>query len=150
MHSCFLKVACFFFAVSCFALHFVFLEYDSQVNTSFRLAFNLCFVWRPTVCTLPSTCTACVDLRWFWSSSNSYTSWRKFFTRLGYPTQVDTSWSQVNCISAWNLRLFATCVDLRVDLWIRLGHTSQVRKQVLVLQTCVNYFVRALCMRCQF
>ena len=63
MHSCFFKVACFFFAVSCFALHFVFLEYDSQVNTSFRLAFNLCFVWPPTVCTLPSTCTACVDLR---------------------------------------------------------------------------------------
>ena len=35
------------------------------------------------------------------------------FSPFGHPTQVDTSWSQVTCIYAWNLRLFTTCVSLR-------------------------------------
>ena len=36
----------------------------------------------------------CDDLRWLWSSSNSYAS----FSPFGHPTQVDTTWLQVNCI----------------------------------------------------
>ena len=43
---------------------------STQVNASFRLAFNLRFVWLPTY----------DDLLWHWPSSNSYPSRRKCFT----------------------------------------------------------------------
>ena len=45
-------------------------QMDSQVDASFGLAFNLCFVWPPT----------CDNLRWLWSSSNLDASRCKFFT----------------------------------------------------------------------
>ena len=49
----------------------------------------------------------CDDLRWLWSSSNSYAS----FSPFGHPTQVDTSWPQVICIRVkfTPLRLAWTC-----------------------------------------
>ena len=51
------------------------------------------------------------------------------FSPFGHPTQVDTRWSQVNCINAWNLRLFATCVNLPADLRIRSAtHRKSVHK----------------------
>ena len=51
------------------------------------------------------------------------------FSPFGHPTQVDTRWSQVNCINAWNLRLFAACVNLPADLRIRSAtHRKSVHK----------------------
>ena len=51
----------------------------------------------------------CVDLRWLWSSSNSCTSRRKFYT----------VWSPN--ASRHKSKLFATCVNLWADLRIRLA-----------------------------
>ena len=54
---------------------------DSQVDASFRLAFNLRFVWQPICVDLHKLATTCVWwLRWLWSSSNLDASRRKFFT----------------------------------------------------------------------
>ena len=62
----------------------------------------------------------CVD-GWLWSSSNSYASRRKFFA-VWPPNHKST-------VYAWNLRLFATFVNLRADLRIRLAtHRKSVRK----------------------
>ena len=66
----------------------------TQVNASFGLAFNLHFVWPPT----------CVDLRWLALTCVD-------FGRAQIRTQVDTSWSQVNCICV----KFTTFCDL---LWL--------------------------------
>ena len=81
---------------------------------------NLGFVW-------PSTCVdfGQVEIRRKVDAS---------FSPFGHPTQVGTSWSQVNCMCG----IYDFC-DLR-ELASRLanlfGHPSQVRTQVLVLQTC--------------
>ena len=65
-------------------------------------------------------------LCWLWSSSNSYASRHKLIANH----------------LAWNLRLFVTCVNLRVDLRIRLATHRKVRTQVLVLRVCVDVRVR--------
>ena len=75
----------------------------TQVNASFRLAFNLRFLWPPT----------CVDLRWHWSSSNSYPGRRKFFTV--WPPNA------FMC----EIYDFAICVNLQADLRIRLTTHSK-------------------------
>ena len=50
------------------------------------------------------------------------------FSPFGHQTQVITSWSQVISMHAWNLRLYATCMNLRADLRIRLAnHRKSVR-----------------------
>ena len=50
------------------------------------------------------------------------------FSPFGHQTQVITSWSQVIFMHAWNLRLYATCMNLRADLRIRLAnHRKSVR-----------------------
>ena len=104
----------------------------------------------PQVLDLRSTCVSfghplaltCDDLRWVWSSSNLYASRRKS-SPFGQPTQVDTNWSQVNFV--WNLRPYATCVNLRVDLRIRL---ATLRKSIpkfwfcKLTLTCVDLRVR--------
>ena len=113
---------------------------STELNASFRLAFNLRFVWLPTCVALRWNYD---DLRWLWSNSNSYASRRKIFTF--WPpnairrksTQVDRKLMQVNSIGV----KFMTFCDLR-ELASRLanpfGHPSQVRTQDLVLQTCVD------------
>ena len=83
-----------------------------------RKSTQILFDLRSTCVSLghPALASTCDDLRWFWSSSNSYASRRKF-SPFGHPTQVvDTSWSQVICICV----KFTTCVNLRADLRIRL------------------------------
>ena len=100
-------------------------KFSTCVQLAFHLATHLCW--------LAMTCN---NLRWLWSSSNSYTSQHKF-SPFGHPTQVNTSWLQVNCIC---VKFTAFC-DLR-KLVSRLanpfGHPSQVHTQVLVLQTCTD------------
>ena len=66
----------------------------TQVNASFWLACNLCFVWPPT----------CMDLCWLWSSSSSYASQHKLITRHLYI-----------CIKC------TTCMNLSADLQICLA-----------------------------
>ena len=81
----------------------------TQVNASFRLAFNLRFVWPPT----------CVDLRWHWSSSNSYPGRRKFFT-VWPPNAKSTQVDHTSTIYVWNLRplQFAwTCKPTCESVW---------------------------------
>ena len=82
---------------------------STQVNA---IKFSTCvFFGHPLVLT-------CIDF------GHSYTSRRKF-SPFGYPAQVDTSWSQANCISV----KFMTFCDLRADLRIRLAtHSKCVRK----------------------
>ena len=52
---------------------------------------------------------ACVDLRWLEKTCIDFGPWNQIqssFSPFGHAMQVDTSWSQVNCIQyAWNLRL---------------------------------------------
>ena len=103
---------------------------SAQVNASFRLPFRLA-----------------IHLRWLALTSVGFgrvqirTQVDARISPLGHPTQVDTSWSQVNCVCV----KFTTFCDLR-ELASRLanpfGHPSQVRTQVLVLQTCVDLRVR--------
>ena len=73
------------------------------------------------------------DFCWLWSSSNSYVSRRKFFT----------IWPP----NASRHKLIASQLCMReIDDFLRLanpfGHPSQVRTQVLLLQTCVDLRVR--------
>ena len=79
---------------------------STQVSASIGLAFRLT-----------------THLRWLWSSSNSYASRRKFFTAC-HPTQVDKSWSRVNCI----------CIKMYnfLRLASSFSRPSQVRTQFLV------------------
>ena len=73
------------------------------------------------------TC-ACDNLRWLWSSSNSYEIRHKFFIVW---TQVDRK----SAVYGWNLWLFATCMHKFASrLASTIGHPSQVRTQVLLLQ----------------
>ena len=106
--------------------HYVWLwaYYCSQVDASFRHGWTCShLVWSPT----------CVDF----GRAQIPTQVDVSFSPFGHPTQVDTNWSQVNCISV----KFTTFCDLR-ELARRLanqfGRPSQVRAQVLVLQTCVD------------
>ena len=101
---------------------------DSQANASFRLAFNLPFVWPPTCVHFAMTCV---------SSSNSYASRRNLFFTAWPPNarrhKLITSHPYVRGITAfWNLRELASRVANP------FGHPSQVRAQVLVLQTWVD------------
>ena len=91
---------------------------DSQVDASFRLG-----LWLPSF----------VELRWNWSSSNSYASRRKFFT-VWPPNASRHKLIASHLYLVYYLRLFATCVHLRADLAIRLAiHRNSV--QFLVLPT---------------
>ena len=94
---------------------------------SFRLVSDLRFVWPPT----------CVNLRWLaltWSTSNSYASRRKFFT-VWPPNANQHKWIARHL---YKRKIY----DLR-ELTSRLanpfGHPSQVRTQVLFLQTSVEW-----------
>ena len=52
--------------------------------------------------------------------------------------QVDTSWSQVNCICVKFTAFLRLAWTVASRLANPFGHPSQVRTQVLVLQTCVD------------
>ena len=84
----------------------------AEVDAGFRLEFDLRFVWPPT----------CVDF----GRAQIRTQVDTSFSPFDHPTQVDTSWSQVNCIF---VKFTAFC-ELRE---LPFGHPSQVRTQVLVL-----------------
>ena len=63
----------------------------------------------------------CDDLSWLWSTQIR-TQVDASFSPFGHPTQVDTSWSQVNCRRV----KFATFCDLRIRL--AGTHRKSVRK----------------------
>ena len=86
---------------------------------------------------LRSTCVSfghplaltCDDLSLLWSTVKFVRKLTQVFHRLATQrksTQVDRK----STVDAWNLRLFATCVNLRADLRIRLAgtHRKSVRK----------------------
>ena len=102
-----------------------------NVNASFRLAFNLRFVWRPT----------CVDVRWLWSSRYIWTQVDARFHCFATQRKLIASWSQVICICV-KVLTFCDLRELASRLTNPFGHPSQVRTQVLVLQTCVDLRVR--------
>ena len=54
-------------------------------------------------------------LRWLWSSSNSHASRRKFFALWPPNASQHKFIGRKSCVSAWSLRLFATCVNLQAD-----------------------------------
>ena len=62
------------------------------------------------------------------------------FSPFGHPTQDDTSWwNRKSSVHEWNLRPFATCVNLRAHLWtVWPPFASPYRMQVLFLRTCVD------------
>ena len=117
---------------------------STELNASFRLAFNLRFVWLPTCVALRWNYD---DLRWLWSNSNSYASRRKIFTF--WPPNASrrkliASWCK-STVYAWNSWLFATCVNLRADLRIRLAtHRKSVRKIWFckLVSTCIDLWIR--------
>ena len=91
-------------------------KFATYVRLAFRLATHL-----------HRLATTCMDLCWLWSSSNLDASRRKFFT----------VWPP--CASRHKLIASNLC---EIYGFLRLanpfGHPSQVRTQVLVLQTCVD------------
>ena len=115
---------------------------------------DLPFVWPPTCVELHRLATTYVDLRGLWSSSNLHASRRKFFTV--WPPSASRHkliarnlllYKRFNQWYAWNLRKF-----IKLNLFTKFrdgvatceptcepfGHPSQVRTQVLLLQTCVD------------
>ena len=95
---------------------------DSQVNA------NLRFVWPPTCVDLHRLATTCVDFgrAQIWTQVDA-----SFFYRLATQrksTQVDTNY----------MREMYGFLRLASRLANPFGHPSQVRAQVLVLQTCVD------------
>ena len=92
---------------------------STQANASCRRAFDL----RSTCVSFdhPLALTSMVELKFYSPRTQVDASYSAF----GHLRQVDTSWSQVNCICV----KFATCVNLRVDMWIRLAtHRKSVHK----------------------
>ena len=100
---------------------------DSQVDASQR-KFSTCGDLRQWTSD---------NLRWFWSSSNSYASRRTFFTVLPPNASRHT-------LIASHLYMSEICdlLELANRLAIPFGHPSQLRTQVLVLQTCVDSLCR--------
>ena len=83
---------------------------------------------------------ACDDLHWLWSSSKSYASRRKFFTVWPPNTsRLQVDWKLT--VYAWKVITFCDFRELVIRLANPFGHPSQVRTQVLVLQTCVDWRV---------
>ena len=51
------------------------------------------------------------------------------FSSFGHPTQIEHKVNRTSTVYWWSLRLFATCVNVRAELWIRLAtHLKSVRK----------------------
>ena len=86
-----------------------------QVNGTFRLAFNLRFVWPPT----------CVDLRWLWSSLN-------------WSAQLDCK----STVYAWNLRLVWTCGPTCESVWPAIPSPHARVWFCKLASTCVDLRVR--------
>ena len=88
-------------------------KFSTCVQLAFRLATHL-----------PWLVTTCDEF----SRAQIRTQVDASFSAFRHPTQVDTSWSQVNCICV-KFMTFATCVNLWADLWICLAtHRKSARK----------------------
>ena len=121
MHLC-LFYCLLLFSLSPCQMDLPFDASQRKFSTCVQLAFRLVTTW------------TCDDLRWLWWSSNPHSR----FSTFGHPTQL--GWSQVICISV-KFTTFSDWMNLR-ELANPFGHPSQVRTQVLVLQTCVDLFIR--------
>ena len=87
----------------------------------------------------------CVDLRWLWSGSNFRTKVDARFSPAVWRPNTSRCMRKLiasHLYVAWNLRLFATFCDLRVDLRIRqlATHRKSVRKSWVckLVSTCVD------------
>ena len=90
-----------------------------QVNASFRLAFNLRFVW---TCASRALALTLVELKFVRKST-------QVFHRLAIQRKSTQVTDHKSTVYDWNLRLFATCLNLWADLWIHLAtHRKSVRK----------------------
>ena len=107
---------------------------DSQVDASFGLAFSLATHLRWLTKT-------CVDF----GRAQIWMQVDASFLPFGHPTQVNTSWSQVIC--CYKNTLTNDMREIYGFLWlasplVNLFATHRKSAQVLVLQTCVDLWVR--------
>ena len=101
--------------------------------------FNLRFVW---------AAATCLNLRWLWSSLNSCAIQRSFFLPFD-PTQVDTRWSQINCICVKfttfaSSRCLATHRKSACKFWFRklaltCEYVWQLRYISLSMRSCILF-----------
>ena len=103
---------------------------DSQVNTSFGLAFNLCFIWPLTCVNLHQLVMTCVDFgrAQIWTQVDA-----SFFLPFGHPAQVNTSWLQVICY--YKNALTNDMCEIYGFLWLA-NHLATLRESICKFQFC--------------